>query len=171
MEGSSREGGLGEACGYLEVSSSLSRVRLVVSSYDYPRLLPLINELPEREGVGGREEWGVRWGSYLRALPPYYLSPLRRALVRCGASGIAAALPQPPQLHPHLQHKLKRTQVEARLSFERTCGEVRVLGLFRLNPRNHLSLIPSLTFSDRGAGAGEGGGALPAAEAEVPEPF
>jgi integrator complex subunit 6 len=82
-------GDIGAPFGYLKAATNLNCVNLFVMPYNYPMLLPIINEIlkkPQHPGKPPRE-WKPAFDEYLRTMPAYYANPLKRALTRMGAAG------------------------------------------------------------------------------------
>ncbi|CAF2136630.1 unnamed protein product [Rotaria magnacalcarata] len=84
VQGSSRPGSteLGLPFGYLKASTNLTSVNLYVMPYNYPELSTLLNELNKSHGSTVSRTWQNRFDAYLRTIPPYYITPLRRVLTR-----------------------------------------------------------------------------------------
>lgn len=76
--------------GYLKASSSLTSVNLFVMPYNYPVLLPLLEELFKVHNLKPNQQWRQRFESYLKTMPGYYAPNLRRALVRMGAPNLVS---------------------------------------------------------------------------------
>ena len=72
--------------GYLKASTSLTCVNLFVLPYNYPILLPLLDDLFKAHQGKPSREWKIQFDNYLKNMPLYYASPLKRALQRMGAS-------------------------------------------------------------------------------------
>ncbi|CAG0917399.1 unnamed protein product [Notodromas monacha] len=68
--------------GYLKANQNLDRVNLFVLPYNYPVIVPLIQEAARmtRNGSKPQKEWRVNFDNYLRNTPTYYILPLKRAL-------------------------------------------------------------------------------------------
>ncbi len=83
IQGSSKaaESG-GHPFGYLKASTNLLSVNLFVLPYNYPVLLPLLDELFKVHRLKPTNEWRAQFHNYLRTMPAYYAGPLRRALTR-----------------------------------------------------------------------------------------
>uniref|UniRef100_A0A182N752 VWFA domain-containing protein n=1 Tax=Anopheles dirus TaxID=7168 RepID=A0A182N752_9DIPT len=67
--------------GYLKPNSNHTIVYLYVLPYNYPMLLPLIDELCKQHNFNPPLDWVYRFTEYLRTIPQYYRLFLRRALV------------------------------------------------------------------------------------------
>lgn len=53
--------------------------------YNYPVLLPLVDELFRVQKLKPNGEWRAQFAMYVSSMPPYYAGPLKRALLRMGA--------------------------------------------------------------------------------------
>lgn len=66
--------------GYLKSSPPYTQVHLHILPYNYPHLLPLVNELLHKYNSSPPPDWTYKFSLYLRSTPPYYAPFLRRAL-------------------------------------------------------------------------------------------
>ncbi|XP_041493240.1 integrator complex subunit 6-like isoform X2 [Microtus oregoni] len=64
---------LGYPFGYLKASTTLTCVNLFVMPYNYPVLLPLLDELFKIHKLKPNVKWRQAFDGYLKTLPPYYL--------------------------------------------------------------------------------------------------
>ncbi|XP_029423036.1 integrator complex subunit 6-like isoform X4 [Nannospalax galili] len=64
---------LGYPFGYLKASTTLTCVNLFVMPYNYPVLLPLLDDLFKVHKLKPNMKWRQAFDSYLKTLPPYYL--------------------------------------------------------------------------------------------------
>ncbi|XP_036695963.1 integrator complex subunit 6-like isoform X8 [Balaenoptera musculus] len=64
---------LGYPFGYLKASTTLTCVNLFVMPYNYPVLLPLLDDLFKVHKLKPNVKWRQAFDSYLKTLPPYYL--------------------------------------------------------------------------------------------------
>ncbi|XP_035143775.1 integrator complex subunit 6-like isoform X4 [Callithrix jacchus] len=64
---------LGYPFGYLKASTTLTCVNLFVMPYNYPVLLPLLDDLFKVHKLKPILKWRQAFDSYLKTLPPYYL--------------------------------------------------------------------------------------------------
>ncbi|XP_066212633.1 integrator complex subunit 6-like isoform X4 [Saccopteryx leptura] len=64
---------LGCPFGYLKASTTLTCVNLFVMPYNYPVLLPLLDDLFKIHKLKPNLKWRQAFDSYLKTLPPYYL--------------------------------------------------------------------------------------------------
>ena len=94
IQGSSRAPDMpnGYPFGYLKASTKLLTVNLFVLPYNYPVLLPLLDDLFKLHRLRPTSEWRAQFHTYLRTMPAYYAAPLRRVLTRMGAGNLANSL-------------------------------------------------------------------------------
>lgn len=64
---------LGYPFGYLKASTTLTCVNLFVMPYNYPVLLPLLDDLFKTQKLKPNVKWRQAFDGYLKTLPPYYL--------------------------------------------------------------------------------------------------
>ncbi|XP_046651323.1 integrator complex subunit 6-like isoform X2 [Daphnia pulicaria] len=132
--------------GYLKASRNLQSVNLIVMPYNYPALLPLLDELFRVHRLKPTAEWRGHFANYLRTMPPYYATPLRRALTRMGATNLASTL-IPESLDNYLSYSivnyLKRLKHQAKVEFDRVCSEV---GRTRQVVLDSIEVIPRSAF-------------------------
>lgn len=88
VSGSHKNNDLGFPFGYLKASTTLNCVNLFVMPYNYPTLLPLLDELFKVHHCKPSKEWKSAFDNYLKMLPLYYMAPLKRALQRMGAPAL-----------------------------------------------------------------------------------
>ncbi|KAF7997424.1 hypothetical protein HCN44_005995 [Aphidius gifuensis] len=119
---------VGHPFGYLKASTNLTCVNLFVMPYNYPVLLPLLEELFKVHRLKPTNEWRTQFANYMRTMPTYYAISLRRALLRMGAAAPLAQTLVPDTLDNSLSYSvmnyLKRLKNQAKLEFERLCNEV-----------------------------------------------
>lgn len=115
-------GELGAPFGYLKAATNLNCVNLFVMPYNYPMLLPIIDEIlkkPQHPGKPPRE-WKLAFDEYLRTMPPYYATPLKRALTRMGAAGnLVPENLESACISYAVATKLKSHKNEAKAQFDR----------------------------------------------------
>jgi len=63
---------LGYPFGYLKASTNLQTVNMFVMPYNYPVLLPLLDDLFKVHRGKPPVEWRQAFAAYLRTMPPYY---------------------------------------------------------------------------------------------------
>ncbi|CAG5102146.1 Similar to ints6-a: Integrator complex subunit 6-A (Xenopus laevis) [Cotesia congregata] len=119
---------VGHPFGYLKASTNLTCVNLFVMPYNYPVLLPLLEELFKVHRLKPTNEWRTQFQNYLRTMPTYYAASLRRALTRMGAPAPLAQTLIPDNLDNSLSYSvlnyLKRLKNQAKIEFDRLCTEV-----------------------------------------------
>ncbi|KAF7657707.1 hypothetical protein LDENG_00022840 [Lucifuga dentata] len=81
---------LGQPCGYLKASTALNCVNMFVMPYNYPVLLPLLDDLIKVHKFKPNLKWRQSFENYLKTMPPYYIGPLRKALRIMGAPNLLA---------------------------------------------------------------------------------
>jgi len=122
IQGSTRNGDTGHPFGYLKASTNLLTVNLFVLPYNYPMLLPLLDDLFKVHRLKPGVEWRTQFHNYLRTMPPYYAGPLRRALSRMGAGNLATNL-IPEAMDNSLSYSvlnyLKRLKNQAKIEYDR----------------------------------------------------
>ncbi|KAM4700517.1 integrator complex subunit 6 isoform 2-T2 [Discoglossus pictus] len=79
---------LGHPFGYLKASTTLTCVNLFVMPYNYPVLLPLLDDLFKIHKAKPSLKWRQVFENYLKAMPPYYIGPLKKALRMMGAPNL-----------------------------------------------------------------------------------
>ncbi|XP_033637328.1 integrator complex subunit 6-like isoform X1 [Asterias rubens] len=79
---------LGHPFGYLKASSNLVSVNLFIMPYNYPVLLPLLDDLFKVHRLKPSPMWRQAFENYLRDVPSYYAGPLKIALRRMGAPNV-----------------------------------------------------------------------------------
>ena len=111
--------------GYLKASTSLSCVNLFVMPYNYPALLPLLDDLFKTHRQKPTKDWRMQFDAYLRTMPAYYAQPLKKALSRMGAHNLGLV---PDTLENYVSFQvsnlLKKIKSQAKLEYERICSEV-----------------------------------------------
>ncbi|XP_030065664.1 integrator complex subunit 6-like isoform X1 [Microcaecilia unicolor] len=79
---------LGHPFGYLKASTTLTCVNLFVMPYNYPVLLPLLDDLFKVHKLKPNLKWRQAFDNYLKTMPPYFLLPLKKALRMMGAPNL-----------------------------------------------------------------------------------
>ncbi|XP_043283849.1 integrator complex subunit 6-B isoform X2 [Venturia canescens] len=119
---------VGHPFGYLKASTNLTCVNLFVMPYNYPVLLPLLEELFKIHRLKPTNEWRTQFQNYMRTMPTYYAASLRRALTRMGASTPLAQTLIPDNMDNSLSYSvlnyLKRLKNTAKVEFDRLCNDV-----------------------------------------------
>lgn len=119
---------VGHPFGYLKASTNLTCVNLFVMPYNYPVLLPLLEELFKVHRLKPTNEWRTQFQNYMRTMPAYYAAPLRRALTRMGISAALAQTLIPDNAENSLNNSvlnyLKRLKNQAKTEFDKLCNDV-----------------------------------------------
>ncbi|XP_077347435.1 integrator complex subunit 6-like isoform X1 [Lithobates pipiens] len=79
---------IGHPFGYLKASTTLTCVNLFVMPYNYPVLLPLLDDLFKLHKLKPTLKWRQTFDNYLKTMPPYFLMPLKKALRMMGAPSL-----------------------------------------------------------------------------------
>ncbi|OCT67712.1 integrator complex subunit 6-like [Xenopus laevis] len=79
---------VGQPFGYLKASTTLTCVNLFVMPYNYPVLLPLLDDLFKVHKLKPTLKWRQTFDNYLKTMPPYFLMPLKKALRMMGAPNL-----------------------------------------------------------------------------------
>ncbi|KAM4695619.1 integrator complex subunit 6-like [Rhinophrynus dorsalis] len=79
---------IGQPFGYLKASTTLTCVNLFVMPYNYPVLLPLLDDLFKVHKLKPTLKWRQTFDNYLKSMPPYFLMPLKKALRMMGAPNL-----------------------------------------------------------------------------------
>lgn len=157
IQGSSKSGGgvnavasvenAGHAFGYLKASTNLLTVNLFVLPYNYPVLLPLLDELFKAHRLKPTGEWRTAFQGYLRTMPAYYAGPLRRVLTRMGAGNLATSL-IPETMDNCLSYSvlnyLKRLKNQAKMEYDKTLSTTPV-AKGRIGPEG-IKVVPRSPF-------------------------
>lgn len=114
--------------GYLKASTALNSVNLFVMPYNYPVLLPLLEELIQAHYMKPTNEWRTSFQNYMRTMPAYYAGPLRRALTRMGipvplAQTLISESAENSLSYPVFNY-LKRMKSQAKAEFDKLCNDV-----------------------------------------------
>ncbi|XP_075055170.1 integrator complex subunit 6 isoform X2 [Mixophyes fleayi] len=114
---------LGHPFGYLKASTSLNCVNLFVMPYNYPVLLPLLDDLFKVHKAKPSLKWRQLFENYLKAMPPYYIGPLKKALRMMAAPNLI-----PEQLEYGLSYSivsyLKKLSQQAKMESDRVIGSI-----------------------------------------------
>ncbi|EFA02055.1 integrator complex subunit 6 [Tribolium castaneum] len=143
---------VGHPFGYLKASTNLSCVNLFVMPYNYPVLLPLLDELAKIHRWKPTNEWRTQFQNYLRTLPAYYAGPLRRALTRMGTP-LALAQTLIPENSENLSYSvsnyLKRLKNQAKVEYDKLCSEITLRQNAQLNMKQNseqIRVMPKVTL-------------------------
>ncbi|XP_066924176.1 integrator complex subunit 6-like [Clytia hemisphaerica] len=80
ISGSSPDSEIGYPFGYLKASTNFQTVNLFVLPYNYPVILPLLDDLFQVHKCKPSVSWKQCFQEYLQTVPSYYYDPLRHAL-------------------------------------------------------------------------------------------
>ncbi|KAM4662549.1 integrator complex subunit 6-like isoform 1-T1 [Discoglossus pictus] len=81
---------IGQPFGYLKASTTLTCVNLFVMPYNYPVLLPLLDDLFKVHKLKPTLKWRQAFDNYLKTMPPYFLLPLKKAMRMMGAPNLVS---------------------------------------------------------------------------------
>uniref|UniRef100_A0A8C6LLP7 Integrator complex subunit 6 n=1 Tax=Nothobranchius furzeri TaxID=105023 RepID=A0A8C6LLP7_NOTFU len=73
VSNSAKYSDLGQPFGYLKASTALNCVNLFVMPYNYPVLLPLLDDLIKVHKFKPTLKWRQSFENYLKTMPPYYI--------------------------------------------------------------------------------------------------
>ncbi|XP_044255947.1 integrator complex subunit 6 [Tribolium madens] len=143
---------VGHPFGYLKASTNLNCVNLFVMPYNYPVLLPLLDELAKIHRWKPTNEWRTQFQNYLRTLPAYYAGPLRRALTRMGTP-LALAQTLIPENSENLSYSvsnyLKRLKNQAKVEYDKLCSEITLRQNAQMNMKQNseqIRVLPKVTL-------------------------
>ncbi|XP_031645657.1 integrator complex subunit 6 isoform X1 [Oncorhynchus kisutch] len=88
VNSSGKHSDLAQPFGYLKASTTLSCVNLFVMPYNYPVVLPLLDDLFKVHKLKPNLKWRQAFEIYLKTMPPYFLLPLKKALRMMGAPNL-----------------------------------------------------------------------------------
>ncbi|XP_015186110.1 PREDICTED: integrator complex subunit 6 isoform X3 [Polistes dominula] len=143
---------VGHPFGYLKASTNLTCVNLFVMPYNYPVLLPLLEELFKVHRLKPTNEWRTQFQNYMRTMPTYYSASLRRALTRMGAPAPLAQTLIPDNMDNSLSYSvlnyLKRLKNQAKIEFDRLCNEVISKQVAAANMTKNLTNASTTTITE-----------------------
>uniref|UniRef100_A0A674K3P9 Integrator complex subunit 6 n=1 Tax=Terrapene triunguis TaxID=2587831 RepID=A0A674K3P9_9SAUR len=114
---------LGHPFGYLKASTALNCVNLFVMPYNYPVLLPLLDDLFKVHKAKPTLKWRQSFESYLKTMPPYYLGPLKKAVRMMGAPNLIADGVEYGLSYSVIAY-LKKLSQQAKIESDRVIGSV-----------------------------------------------
>ncbi|XP_030642056.1 integrator complex subunit 6 isoform X2 [Chanos chanos] len=120
---SAKYGELGQPFGYLKASTTLSCVNLFVMPYNYPVVLPLLDDLIRVHKFKPTLKWRQAFETYLKTMPPYYITPLRKALRMMGAPNLLADNMEYGLSYSVVSY-LKKLSQQAKIEADRVCASV-----------------------------------------------
>uniref|UniRef100_A0AAQ4RSE0 Integrator complex subunit 6 like n=1 Tax=Gasterosteus aculeatus aculeatus TaxID=481459 RepID=A0AAQ4RSE0_GASAC len=116
VNSSGKQNDLGQPFGYLKASTTLTCVNLFVMPYNYPAILPLLDDLFKVHKLKPNLKWRQAFEMYLKAMPPYFfLAKMEsdRLIVSVGKKA-----PQEPGI------KVKNHTVSLSLAHRRDCKQL-----------------------------------------------
>ncbi|XP_013400785.1 integrator complex subunit 6 [Lingula anatina] len=123
VSNSAKYSDIGHPFGYLKPSSNLTMVNLIVMPYNYPVLLPLLEDLFKVHKLKPNQRWRQQFDNYLKTMPVYYAGPLRRALSRMGVPNLV-----PENMENCLSYSvisyLKKLKNQAKQDYDRLVASV-----------------------------------------------
>uniref|UniRef100_A0A8D0GHV0 Integrator complex subunit 6 n=1 Tax=Sphenodon punctatus TaxID=8508 RepID=A0A8D0GHV0_SPHPU len=114
---------LGHPFGYLKASTALTCVNLFVMPYNYPVLLPLLDDLFKVHKAKPTLKWRQSFESYLKTMPPYYLGPLKKAVRMMGAPNLIADSVEYGLSYSVISY-LKKLSQQTKIESDRVIGSV-----------------------------------------------
>ncbi|XP_059417880.1 integrator complex subunit 6-like isoform X2 [Carassius carassius] len=120
---SAKYGELGQPFGYLKASTALNCVNLFVMPYNYPVVLPLLDDLITVHKFKPPAKWRQSFENYLKTVPPYYITALRKALRMMGAPNLLADNMEYGLSYSVVSH-LKKLSQQAKIEADRVCALV-----------------------------------------------
>lgn len=128
VQNSQRNSDLGQPFGYLKASSNAQCVNLFVLPYNYPALFPLLDELKNMLQGKPTRAWRDQFENYLKEMPIYYASPLKKALQRMGLSSNFVSETYENMSANYLSNVLKKHKSLAKIEldkFNASVGSIR----------------------------------------------
>ncbi|XP_072542755.1 integrator complex subunit 6 isoform X1 [Salminus brasiliensis] len=123
VSNSAKYGDLGQPFGYLKASTALNCVNLFVMPYNYPVVLPLLDDLIRVHKFKPTVKWRQSFETYLKTMPPYYITPLRKALRMMGAPNLLADNMEYGLSYSVVSY-LKKLSQQAKVEADRVCALV-----------------------------------------------
>ncbi|XP_051876891.1 integrator complex subunit 6 isoform X2 [Pristis pectinata] len=142
---------LGHPFGYLKASTTLTCVNLFVMPYNYPVLLPQLDDLFKVHKLKPNLKWRQTFDNYLKTMPPYYLLPLKKALRMMGAPNLINDNSMDCGLSYSVISYLKKLSQQAKIESDRIIASVgkktpQELGIKVKNQSSVLSLAHRRDF-------------------------
>uniref|UniRef100_A0A3P8YAP3 VWFA domain-containing protein n=1 Tax=Esox lucius TaxID=8010 RepID=A0A3P8YAP3_ESOLU len=114
---------LGQPFGYLKASTALNCVNLFVMPYNYPVLLPLLDDLIRVHKFKPPVKWRQLFENYLKTMPPYYIGSLRKALRIMGAPNLLSDNMEYGMSYSVVSY-LKKLSQQTKIEYERLIASV-----------------------------------------------
>ena len=119
IAGSSQNSDLGYPFGYIKASTNLMCVNFFVMPYNYPHILPLLDDLFKIHKCKPSLKWRQSFEEYLQTMPSYYAGPLRNALRKMGAPNNLVPDHVDGSLSYSIINYLKKIKHQAKVEAER----------------------------------------------------
>ncbi|KAI5948371.1 Integrator complex subunit 6 [Manis javanica] len=123
VSNSAKHSELGHPFGYLKANIALNCVDLLVMPYNYPILLPLLDDFFKLHKAKPTLKWRQSFESYLKTMPPYYLGPLNKAVKMMGAPSLIADSMEYGLSYSVVSY-LKKLSQQAKIESDRVIGSV-----------------------------------------------
>uniref|UniRef100_UPI00398F7925 integrator complex subunit 6 isoform X2 n=1 Tax=Pristiophorus japonicus TaxID=55135 RepID=UPI00398F7925 len=151
VSSSGKYSNLGHPFGYLKASTTLNCVNLFVMPYNFPVLLPQLDDLFKVHKLKPNLKWRQTFENYLKTMPPYYLLPLKKALRMMGAPNLIGDNSIDCGLSYSVISYLKKLSQQAKLESDRIIASVgkktpQELGIKVKNQSSVLSLAHRKDF-------------------------
>ncbi|XP_068602308.1 integrator complex subunit 6 [Brachionichthys hirsutus] len=114
---------LGQPFGYLKASTALNCVNLFVMPYNYPVLLPLLDDLIKVHKFKPTIKWRQSFENYLKTMPPYYIGSLRKGLRIMGAPNLLADSMEYGLSYSVVSY-LKKLSQQSKIEYDRLIGSI-----------------------------------------------
>ncbi|XP_072127188.1 integrator complex subunit 6 isoform X2 [Mobula birostris] len=115
---------LGHPFGYLKASTTLTCVNFFVMPYNYPVLLPQLDDLLKVHKLKPNLKWRQTFDNYLKIMPPYYLLPLKKALRMMGVPNLISDSSLDCGLSYSVISYLKKLSQQAKIESDRIVASV-----------------------------------------------
>uniref|UniRef100_A0A674BKF8 Integrator complex subunit 6 n=1 Tax=Salmo trutta TaxID=8032 RepID=A0A674BKF8_SALTR len=123
VSNSAKYSDLGQPFGYLKASTALNCVNLFVMPYNYPVVLPLLDDLIRVHKFKPTIKWRQSFENYLKTMPPYYIGSLRKALRIMGAPNLLADNMEYGLSYSVVSY-LKKLSQQTKIEYERLIASV-----------------------------------------------
>ncbi|VDD86963.1 unnamed protein product [Enterobius vermicularis] len=124
VSNSNAHGPVSAPFGYLKASTNLLSVNFFIMPYNYPVLLPLVDELKQDPKARTDQSWRMRLEKYLRSVPNYYMQPLKKAFARLGVTHPLLEPDQGQQYSYNILKYLAKIKHVAREEFDAQCASI-----------------------------------------------
>ncbi|XP_067950033.1 integrator complex subunit 6-like isoform X2 [Watersipora subatra] len=136
--------------GFLQSHPSSQKVFLHIMPYNYPVLLDLLDDL-RKTSMKATQKWKQEFDNFLRGMPGYYASYLRRALGRMGVHGVVSESLDSCLSFMVVSH-LKQVRTKAKQEYETLVASVGQCvpptEVIQVSNRNSTSLLSRQDFNE-----------------------